>query len=212
MLLNDLGFWKTARKTDLALWHKCNDNRWEGQKLWLTASISPLQRLLPALISSVLVYHGGFLDIIWLPLITSSTCRVSPWWFKPLWHFSRLCPCSQTAGDLPFCSPSQPSSLTIRSSRPPSFQLLCALSSASSICFAFFPPFLSSLSRSLSLSLFLDLFLYSHTLSSISPSLPPSLPPHQLTPAPSSPQESPEFGLAPCLCVWTVCAVLGSCH
>lgn len=62
------------------------------------------------------VYRGGFLDIPWLALITSSTCGAFRRWFKQLWHFSCLCPCSRTAGRLPLCSPVQSSSLSLTSS------------------------------------------------------------------------------------------------
>lgn len=58
------------------------------------------------------VYRGGFLDIPWLALITSSTCGAFRRWFKQLWHFSCLCPCSRTAGRLPLCSAVQSSSLS----------------------------------------------------------------------------------------------------
>lgn len=49
------------------------------------------------------VYCGGFLDSPWLILIISSTCGAFSLWFKQLWHFSCLCPCSRTAGRLPLC-------------------------------------------------------------------------------------------------------------
>lgn len=56
--------------------------------------------------------RGGFLDVPWLALITSSTCGAFRRWFKQLWHFPCLCPCSRTAGRLPLCSPVQSSSLS----------------------------------------------------------------------------------------------------
>lgn len=166
----------------------------ERNKLYWAASLPLPPPTLSHCVQCELSSHRSlldFLDIIWLPLITSSTCSVSPWWFKPLWHFSRLSPCSQTAGDPPF-----PRSLA--TFLPPSPQILLL----SSLCLSSVPPLClpCSVTHSCSFSLLSQLFPSSLLL------------PHQFALAPDSPQESSRFGFAPCLCVWTVCTVLGLCH